>query len=90
MIKREGFVSLAPGKEFLSRLTTVTNASEVELVADVVMSEVPDTNNFTRIVSTSGMVPRLTRPAISTARVRPAATSFSPMAMFPGATSGRC
>lgn len=38
-------------------MLTVTNASEVELVADCVISEYPDTNNFTRIVSTSGIVP---------------------------------
>ncbi len=57
MIKREGPAALAPGKEFLTRLTSVTNATEVELVADIVMSEYPATNNFTRIVSTSGIVP---------------------------------
>ena len=56
LIQRDGPVPLAPGKTFLSRLT-VTNAAEVELVADCVISEVPDTNNFTKIVSTSGIVP---------------------------------
>ncbi|MBI4663717.1 MAG: type II secretion system protein [Verrucomicrobia bacterium] len=56
LIQREGPVPLLPGKSFLSRLT-VTNASDVELVADCVISEYPDTNNFTRIVSTSGIVP---------------------------------
>lgn len=58
VIQRPGVPALAPGRTLLSRLTTVTNAAaETELVADCVISEVPDTNNFTRIVSTSGRVP---------------------------------
>ena len=56
LLKRDGPAPLLTGKEFLSRLI-VTNASEVEVVADCVISEYPDTNNFTRIVSTSGIVP---------------------------------
>ncbi|MCP5518308.1 MAG: type II secretion system protein [Verrucomicrobiales bacterium] len=55
MIERPSVPALAPGKVLLTRLVT-TNASEVELVADIVMSEVPDTNNFTKIASTSGRV----------------------------------
>jgi len=48
--------NMRPGKYFQTRLT-VTNATEVELFTDVVISESPDTNNFTRITSTSGIVP---------------------------------
>ena len=58
MIQREGPnpANMLPGKYFQSRLI-VTNATETELFSDVVISEVPDTANFTRITSTSGIVP---------------------------------
>jgi prepilin-type N-terminal cleavage/methylation domain-containing protein/prepilin-type processing-associated H-X9-DG protein len=58
LIKREGPGPLSPtsGKAYQTMLT-VTNSSDVELVADCVISEFPDTNNFTRITSTSGIVP---------------------------------
>ena len=64
MIERPSVPDLAPGKKLLTRMT-VTNASEVELVADVVISEVPDTNNFTRIRSTSGRVDHHTTSHLS-------------------------
>jgi prepilin-type N-terminal cleavage/methylation domain-containing protein/prepilin-type processing-associated H-X9-DG protein len=58
LLQRDGPnpANLTAPKIFLSRLT-VTNATDMELVADCVLSESPDTNNFTRIVSTSGIVP---------------------------------
>ena len=79
MIKRDGVDAAnlrpqpAPGKMFLDRLS-VTNPVAVELFTDVVISEgigAAATENFTRITSTSGIVPyhttshfnRGTRPA---------------------------
>jgi hypothetical protein len=56
IIERPSVPPLAPGRKLLTRLTEVTNVAETELVADCVISEVPDTNNFTRIASTSGRV----------------------------------
>jgi prepilin-type processing-associated H-X9-DG protein len=56
IIKRPSVPPLAPGRELLTSLANLTNVSETELVADCVISEVPDTNNFTRITSTSGRV----------------------------------
>jgi prepilin-type N-terminal cleavage/methylation domain-containing protein/prepilin-type processing-associated H-X9-DG protein len=58
MIQRNGPdpANMLPGKYFQSRLI-VTNATETELFSDVVISEIPDTANFTRITSTSGIVP---------------------------------
>jgi prepilin-type N-terminal cleavage/methylation domain-containing protein/prepilin-type processing-associated H-X9-DG protein len=58
LIKRQGPdpANMLPPKSFQSRLI-VTNATNVELFTDVVISEMPDTNNFTRIASTSGIVP---------------------------------
>ena len=55
VIKRPPVPELAPGRTLLARMTS-TNATETELVADCVISEVPDTNNFTAIRSTSGRV----------------------------------
>lgn len=55
ILRRPSVPELAPPKKLLTHLT-VTNAAETELVADVVISEYPDTNTFTRIVSTSGRV----------------------------------
>jgi prepilin-type N-terminal cleavage/methylation domain-containing protein len=57
VIERPSVPPLAPGRVLLNRLSEVTNITETELVADCVISEVPDTNNFTRVVSTSGRVP---------------------------------
>jgi len=51
---------LRPGKQFISRLSNVTNAVDVELFTDVVISEGAGsaaTENFTQITSTSGIVP---------------------------------
>lgn len=56
ILKRPSVPELAPGRKLLTRFNDATNASETELVADCVISEVPDTNNFTRISSTSGRV----------------------------------
>ncbi|MBM3881461.1 MAG: DUF1559 domain-containing protein [Verrucomicrobia bacterium] len=56
IIERPTVPQLAPGRQLLTRLS-VTNAAETELVTDCVISEVPDTNNFTKVVSTSGRVP---------------------------------
>ncbi len=61
LIRRSGPdpANMRPGKAFQTHLN-VTNATEVELFADVVISESPDTNNFTKITSTSGIVPNHT------------------------------
>jgi prepilin-type N-terminal cleavage/methylation domain-containing protein/prepilin-type processing-associated H-X9-DG protein len=58
LIERNGpnASDMRPGKSFQSRLI-VTNATEVELFTDVVISEVPATDNFTQVTSTSGIVP---------------------------------
>lgn len=65
MIKRDGVDAVnlrpqpAPGKMFLDRLS-VTNPVAVEVFADVVISDgigTANTENFTRIASTSGIVP---------------------------------
>jgi prepilin-type N-terminal cleavage/methylation domain-containing protein/prepilin-type processing-associated H-X9-DG protein len=57
LLERAGMAPMRPGKSFYSRLSNVTNVTEAELATDCVISEFPDTNNFTRIVSTSGIVP---------------------------------
>jgi len=62
MMQREGpnVADLRPGKQFLTKLTGVTNAVAVELFTDVVISEGTGsaaTENFTQITSTSGIVP---------------------------------
>lgn len=56
MIQRASVPPLAPGKVLLTSLSGLTNVAEVEVTADCVISEVPATNNFTRIASTSGRV----------------------------------
>jgi len=61
LIMRNGMnaQNLAAPKIFQSK-TTVTNTTEAELFADVVISEPPHsptTGNFTQIASTSGIVP---------------------------------
>jgi len=62
MMKREGpsDPDLRPGKVFLTKLTGVTNVTQVELFTDVVISEgtgAAATENFSEITSTSGIVP---------------------------------
>ncbi len=62
LMQRDGpnAADLRPGKQFLTRLSTVTNAVNVELFTDVVISEGAGsaaTENFYQITSTSGIVP---------------------------------
>lgn len=58
LIQREGprASDMRAPKYFISKLT-VTNVTEAELFTDVVISEAPQTNEFTRITSTSGITP---------------------------------
>jgi prepilin-type processing-associated H-X9-DG protein len=62
MMRRDGpsATDLRSGKTFLTKLTGVTNVTNVELFTDVVISEgagTAATENFFQITSTSGIVP---------------------------------